>query len=81
MQMTLIFCDAEEEHLKILRLILVIFEGMLGLHVNQRKSFLYPVNEVSNMKILKTILGYEVGALPTIYLGLPLGTNSMSMEI
>lgn len=38
---TLIFHDVEEEHLKILRLILVIFEGMSDLHVNRRKSFLY----------------------------------------
>ncbi|XP_055814707.1 uncharacterized protein LOC129884435 [Solanum dulcamara] len=45
------------------------------------KSFLYPVNEVPNMEILKTILGCEVGALPTIYLRLPLGAKSKSMEI
>ena len=47
---TLIYCDAEEEHLKMLRLILVIFEGMSGLHVHGRKSFLYSVNEVPNME-------------------------------
>ena len=75
MQMTLIFCDVEEEHLKMLRLILVIFEGMSGLHVNGRNNFLYLVNEVPNMEILKTILGRDVGAIPTIYLGLPLGAN------
>jgi len=78
---TLIFCDAEEDHLKILRLILVIFEAMSGLHVNWRKSFLYPVNEVPNMEILKSILGGEVGVLPTTYLGMPLGAKSNSMEI
>ncbi|KAG5594579.1 hypothetical protein H5410_035811 [Solanum commersonii] len=33
------------------------------------------------MEILKTMLGCEVGALSTIYLGLPLGAKSMSMEI
>ncbi|WMV33279.1 hypothetical protein MTR67_026664 [Solanum verrucosum] len=78
---TLIFCDAEEDHLKILRLILVLFEGMSGLHVNWRKSFLYPVNEVPNMENLKLILGGEVGALPTTYLGMPLGAKSTSLEI
>ncbi|WMV58738.1 hypothetical protein MTR67_052123 [Solanum verrucosum] len=78
---TLILYDAEEEHLKILRLILVICEGMSGLHINRRKSFLYPVNEVPNMEILKSILGCEVSAPPTIYLGLLLGAKSMSMEI
>lgn len=78
---TLIFCDAKEDHLKIPILILVIFEGMSGLHVNWRKSFLYLVNEVPNMQILKSILGGEVGALPTTYLGMPLGAKSKSTEI
>lgn len=68
---TLIFCDAEENHLKSMRLILVLFEGMSGLRVNRSKSFLsfkYPVNEEPNMGNLKLILGVEVGALPTTYL-------------
>ncbi|KAF3678189.1 hypothetical protein FXO37_04501 [Capsicum annuum] len=78
---TLIFCDAEEEQLRILRLILVIFERMSGLHVNWSKSFLYPVNVVPNIEMLKAVLGGEVGNLPTIYLGLPLGAKSKSMEI
>ncbi|XP_049391854.1 uncharacterized protein LOC125856364 [Solanum stenotomum] len=71
----------QENHLKILRLFLVLFEGMSGLHVNWRKSFLYPVNEVPNMGNLKLILGGEVGALPTTYLGMPLGAKSKSLEI
>lgn len=31
---TIIFCDAEEDQLKHLRLILVLFEGISGLHIN-----------------------------------------------
>lgn len=31
---TLIFCDAEEDQLKHLRVILVLFEGISGLHIN-----------------------------------------------
>lgn len=34
----LIFCDAEEKQLKYLRVILVLFEGISGLHINWRKS-------------------------------------------
>ncbi|WMV37031.1 hypothetical protein MTR67_030416 [Solanum verrucosum] len=45
------------------------------------KASYTPFNEVPNMEILKTMLGCEVGALSTIYLGLPLGAKSMSMEI
>jgi len=73
---TLIFCDAEEEQLKYLRVILVLFEGIFGLHINWRKSVMYPINEVNNMRGLVSILGGEIGALPTTYLEMPLGANS-----
>ena len=65
---TLIFCDANEGHLLVLRSILLLFEGVPGLHINWRKSQLYPINNVSNMDKLSWILGAEVGSLPTIYL-------------
>ncbi|KAG5615003.1 hypothetical protein H5410_014827 [Solanum commersonii] len=35
----------EEEQLRYLRVILVLFEGISGLHINWSKSFLYPINE------------------------------------
>ena len=59
-----------------LRSILVLFEGVSGLHINWRKIQLYPINNVSNMEELSWILGGEVGSLPTIYLGMPLGAKS-----
>jgi len=78
---TLIFCDADEEQLRYLRVILVLFEGMSGLHINWGKSHLYPINLVSNMELLASVIGGEVGALPAIYLGMPLGAKSQSKEI
>lgn len=42
---------------------------------------LYPINEVANMELLAAILGGEVGVLPTVYLGMPLGAKSKSPEI
>ncbi|XP_019267660.1 PREDICTED: uncharacterized protein LOC109244948 [Nicotiana attenuata] len=78
---TLIFCDAKEEQLRFLRIILVLFEGISGLHINWRKSHLFPVNEVPEMEHLALILGGEVGSLPTIYLGMPLGAKSKSKLI
>ena len=36
---TLILCDAEEDQLKTLWVILVLFEGISGLLINWRKSF------------------------------------------
>ena len=78
---TLVFCDAEEEQLRFLRIILVLFEGISGLHINWRKSHIYPINEVYNMEQLTLVLGGEVGSLPSIYLGMPLGARSKSKEI
>nr|XP_016438073.1 PREDICTED: uncharacterized protein LOC107764061 [Nicotiana tabacum] len=78
---TLVFCDAEKEQLRFLRIILVLFEGVSGLHINWRKSNIFPINEVNNMEQLTQILGGEVGSLPTVYLGMPLGARSKSKEI
>lgn len=71
MMMILIFCDGDKDQLRYLRVILVIFEGMSGLHKNWRRSFLYPINEVHNMNVMAFVLGGEVGTLPTIYLRTP----------
>ena len=78
---TLIFCDTEEQQLKYLRVILILFEGMSGLHINRRKSLVYPINEVTNMNCLAAILSGEIGTLPTTYLGTPLGEKSNSIDI
>lgn len=59
----------------------MLFEGISGLHINWRKSCLYPINEVPDMAQLSTILGGDVGSLPTIYLGMPLGAKSKSKVI
>ncbi|WMV54060.1 hypothetical protein MTR67_047445 [Solanum verrucosum] len=48
---TLIFCDADEEQIKILRVILVLLSG---LHINRRKGFLYPINEAQPSGAIKT---------------------------
>lgn len=73
---TLIFCDADERQLLILRSILVLFEGVSGLHINWRESQLYPINEVYNIVDLSRILGGEIG-----FLGMPLGAKSKALNI
>ncbi|KAF3625895.1 putative mannosyl-oligosaccharide 1,2-alpha-mannosidase MNS3-like [Capsicum annuum] len=55
--------------------------GASGLHINRRKSLMYPINQVNNMSWLATILGGEIGTLPTTYLRLPLGAKSKSIDI
>ncbi|XP_016540805.1 uncharacterized protein LOC107841371 [Capsicum annuum] len=81
---TSIFCDANAGQLKYLRVILILFESVSGLHINWRKSFIYPIypiNNVTDMEYLISILGGEVGILPTVYLGMPLGAKLKSKEI
>lgn len=68
---SLIFCDAKVEQVTYLGLILIVFEAISSLHVNRRKSRLFTVNDVPNVQRLAGSLGYGVGVLPTIYLGLP----------
>ncbi|KAG5615624.1 hypothetical protein H5410_015448 [Solanum commersonii] len=59
---TLIFCGEEDEQLRY-RVILVLFEGISGLHINWRKSFLYPINEEHNMEALNIIPEKRYGGL------------------
>lgn len=54
-------CDVEVDQLKHLRVILVVFEVVPGLPVNWIKSYLYPVNEVTNCCILTAkLLPYQL---------------------
>ncbi|XP_049399756.1 uncharacterized protein LOC125863802 [Solanum stenotomum] len=78
---TLIFCDADSSQLKYLGVILIHFEAISGLHINWRKSFIFPVNEVPRINMLANILGGKIGDLPTTYLGMPLGEKSRSKGI
>ena len=82
MQMILfIFSDAEEKQLKILRIIFILFEATSGLHINWRNSHIFPINEVNRIQQLIEVLGGEIGQLPTIYLGMPLGAKSKVRDL
>lgn len=69
---TLVMCDATLEQLQHQRVILTVFESVSGLHVNWRKSLIFPVYRVPNIKILGGVMGCEIGCLHTTYLGLSL---------
>lgn len=64
-----------------MRVIFVIFEAVSYLHINWRKSSIYPINSVLTTDILASRLGGKVGELPTTYLGLPSGAKSTSKGI
>jgi len=57
---TLIFCDADEEQSKYLRVILIMFKGVFGIRTNWRNSVICPINEVNNMSWLDSIMGGEI---------------------
>ena len=56
---TVIFCEAKEEQIRIVRMILVVFEAVSGL-VNWRKSCIYPIKEVIQIQALANVLGYRI---------------------
>ena len=72
---TLVFCDADSNHIIALRGILSRFEEMSGLKINLGKSELVPVGDVPNLHELVEILGCRESASLLKYLGLPLGAT------
>ncbi|XP_059292426.1 secreted RxLR effector protein 78-like [Lycium ferocissimum] len=57
---TVIFCEAKAEQLRFIRLILVVFEGVSGLALNWRKSSIFPIKEVRQIRSLANILGCKI---------------------
>ncbi|RVX23817.1 hypothetical protein CK203_000161 [Vitis vinifera] len=55
--------------------ILAWFEAASGLRINLAKSALIPVGQVDELEEMAAELGCRLGALPTVYLGLPLGAH------
>ena len=78
---TIIFCDANINHMLILRLVLIWFEAVSGLKVNLGKSELVVVGAVPNMDLLMAIIDCKQGFLPMKYLGLPLGAKFKDKSI
>jgi len=71
----LVFNEANPDHLRYLRVLLVRFEAVSGLNVNLAKSLLVPVGNVDNIAELASILGCGTSSLPLKYLGMPLGVR------
>jgi hypothetical protein len=78
---TLIFCEANCEHLCNLRCLFLCFEAVSGLKINLLKSEIIPIGEVDDVERLAGIFGCRVAVLPMKYLGLPLGAPYKSVMI
>ena len=75
------FCDADEEQILHVWMLLLCFQAVTGLKVNALKSEMDPIGEVPNVFVLAEILGCWVGSLPMIYLGMPLGASHKSPTV
>ena len=78
---TILFCDADEEQILHIRLLLLSFQAVIGLKVNVYKSEMVPRGEIVDVHALAEILGCRVGELPMSYLGMPLGAFHNSPSI
>ena len=61
--------------------LLMWFEAISGLRINLNKSEIIQVGRIANVDALALKLGCKVGALPSSYLGLPLGAPHNSVVV
>ena len=78
---TLVFCKDSEEHLSFLYWNFLWFEAFSGVRINLEKSVIMPMEEVDNVEQLALELGCKIGALPTTYIGVPLGIRQASINV
>ncbi|RVW45036.1 putative ribonuclease H protein [Vitis vinifera] len=78
---TIVFCEANKEHLTHLSWILLWFEAASGLRINLDKSEIIPVGVVEEIEEMAVELGCRVGSLPSHYLGLPLGAPHKASSV
>lgn len=65
----LMFCEVDNEQLKVLKVIFILFEATSVLQINWNESFIYLVNEVTKIHFLVGILEGKIGELPTVIWG------------
>jgi len=73
---TLVFCEAEEQYVRVIKGIFLTYQAFSGLCVNYKKSTLVALGkEEAWIEHVQEILGCSTTQLPIQYLGLPLGAN------
>jgi len=74
---TLILGEKSWANIRAMRAVLLLFEALSGLNVNFSKSQLVGVNVSSSwLAEAALVLNCNVGSLPFVYLGLPIGGNA-----
>jgi hypothetical protein len=78
---TIVFCDAVPEQVLHIRKVLSCFETITGLRANLNKSEMVPMGVVDCMPPLADLLCCRIGALPMLYLGMPLGAHYKALPV
>ena len=78
---TLVFCNDYRDRLAYLNWSLLWFEAISGLKINLLKTLILSIGNVENLDELAFELGCRTGALPSTYLGLPLGMRHNSLHV
>ena len=81
LRMILLFFVMLQEQVFHIRKVLSCFEAVTGLRVNLTKSEMVPVGVVDCMQLLADLLCCRIGALPMLYLGLPLGAQYKALIV
>ena len=78
---TLVFYNDSRDQLAYLSWILLWFEAISGMKINLEKSLIMSVGNMENLDELAFELGCRTRALPSTYLGLPLGMRCNSLQV
>ena len=78
---TLLFCRVDQEKLSHLSWLLMWFESISCLRINLNKSEIISIGSVVEVDSMALELGCKIGALPSSYLGLPLGAPHNSVSV
>lgn len=78
---SLFFLKPQEDMIRNLRCLLLMFEAVSSLKVNLQKSKMMGVGDVESFNHLAGILECRVVSLPVTYLGLPLGGNQRKADL
>lgn len=78
---TFIFCINSSNQLRLLKCVIKCFKVVSGLKVNMCNSRIFEIDQVSNLRDLTEVLGFQMVHLPSTYLGLPLRSSFKHKEV
>jgi hypothetical protein len=78
---TLLFLDASEDNIQVLRWLLIGFENLSGMKINYSKYEMVPLNLCeAEGQYLASLFICSLGTLPINYLGIPLHWKKLSVS-